>query len=157
MAIATFAAGCFWGIEAQFRQLSGVISTRVGYTAGMSENPTYKTVCTGTTGHAEAIEVTFDANIISYESLLNHFWKMHDPTTLNRQGPDVGTQYRSAIFYHDEQQLRIATESKEKLTDFKQFSAPIVTTITTAKQFYPAEEYHQCYLEKKGLKNCSKT
>jgi len=154
MAIATLAAGCFWGIEAQFRKITGVVSTRVGYTAGTSENPTYKTVCTGTTGHAEAIEVTFDENIISYESLLNHFWKMHNPTTLNRQGPDVGTQYRSAIFYHDEQQLITATESKGKLTDSKQFSDPIVTAITIAKQFYPAEEYHQCYLEKKGLGSC---
>jgi len=154
MAIATLAAGCFWGIEAQFRKITGVVSTRVGYTAGTSENPTYKTVCTGTTGHAEAIEVTFDENIISYESLLNHFWKMHNPTTLNRQGPDVGTQYRSAIFYHDDEQKNIATSSKQQLENQGQYQNPIVTEITRACFLYPAEEYHQCYLEKKGLGSC---
>ncbi len=154
MAIATLAAGCFWGIEVQFRKITGVLSTRVGYTSGTTENPTYKTICTGTTGHVEAIEVTFDDNIISYASLLDHFWAMHNPTTLNRQGPDVGTQYRSAIFYHNEQQQITAISSKNKRDASKQLSSPIVTEITAASTFYPAEEYHQCYLEKKGLGNC---
>jgi len=154
MAIATFAAGCFWGIEAQFRQITGVVSTRVGYTAGTSEDPTYKSVCTGTTEHAEAIEITFDDSIITYAALLEHFWLMHNPTTLNRQGPDAGTQYRSAIFYHNDEQLNIATASKQALTESKQLSAPIVTEISPVSRFYPAEEYHQCYLEKKGLGSC---
>jgi len=154
MAIATLAAGCFWGIEVQFRKITGVVSTRVGYTAGTTENPTYKAVCTGTTGHAEAIEVTFDDSIISYISLLDHFWAMHNPTTLNRQGPDAGTQYRSAIFYHNELQQITATSSKKNLDASKQLSSPIVTEITAASTFYPAEEYHQCYLEKKGLGSC---
>jgi len=154
MAIATFAAGCFWGIEAQFRKISGVISTRVGYTAGTSDDPTYKSVCTGTTGHAEAIEITFDDNIISYSALLEHFWRIHNPTTLNRQGPDAGTQYRSAIFYHDDEQKNIATSSKQQLENQGQYQNPIVTEITQACFLYPAEEYHQCYLEKKGLGSC---
>ncbi|PCJ31055.1 MAG: peptide-methionine (S)-S-oxide reductase [Gammaproteobacteria bacterium] len=147
MAKATFAAGCFWGIEVQFRKIDGVISTRVGYTAGTTIDPTYKTICSGTTGHAEAIEISFDDSVISYLSLLDHFWSMHNPTTLNRQGPDVGTQYRSAIYYHDEQQKQWAEESKQAL-DAKQQQAPIVTEITAAEVFYPAEEYHQCYVEK---------
>ena len=154
MAIATFAAGCFWGIEAQFRQIEGVISTRVGYMGGTTEDPTYKDVCTGTTGHAEVIEITFDSNAVSYNHLLNLFWKMHTPTTLNRQGPDIGTQYRSAVFYHDEQQKVIATVLKQALDENHAYSSPIVTEITLAETFWPAEEYHQCYLEKKGLGSC---
>jgi len=154
MAIATFAAGCFWGIEAQFRLMTGVTSTRVGYTAGWTENPTYKTICTGGTGHAEAVEITFDPDIVSFESLLDLFWKIHNPTTLNRQGPDIGTQYRSAIFYHDDEQKQLATHSKQILTESQKYPDPIITEITAESTFYPAEEYHQCYLEKKGLSNC---
>ena len=154
MTIATFALGCFWGVEARFRQVTGVVSTRVGYTAGDTDNPNYKAVCTGSTGHAEAIEITFDSKIISYEGLLEVFWSSHNPTTLNRQGPDVGTQYRSAIFYHDEQQKNIALLSKQQLLDKQYYPNPIVTEITQAHHFYPAEEHHQCYLEKKGLGSC---
>ncbi|NOQ94493.1 MAG: peptide-methionine (S)-S-oxide reductase MsrA [Methylophaga sp.] len=154
MTIATFALGCFWGVEARFRQVKGVVSTRVGYTAGHTENPDYKAVCTGMTGYAEAIEISFDPEIISYDGLLEVFWDIHNPTTLNRQGPDVGTQYRSAIFYHDEQQRNIALLSKQQLSDKNRYPNPIVTEITAASHFYPAEEYHQCYLEKKGLGSC---
>lgn len=154
MSIATFAAGCFWGVEAHFREISGVISTRVGYSGGNTLNPNYKQVCTGTTGHAEVIEINFDPNTISFEDLLYVFWKMHDPTTLNQQGPDIGTQYRSAIFYHDEQQQQQALQTKQELNDGKVFRSAIVTEITAASEFYPAEEYHQCYLEKKGLGSC---
>ncbi len=154
MTIATFAAGCFWGIEAKFRQINGVISTRVGYTAGTTDNPDYKAVCTGTTGHAEAIEVTFDSTVISYMSLLDIFWRMHNPTTLNRQGPDIGTQYRSAIFYHDNEQQQQALASKQALDDSQYYPQAVVTEINAASVFFPAEEYHQCYLEKKGLGVC---
>lgn len=154
MTIATFAAGCFWGVEARFRQVNGVRSTRVGYTGGSTIDPDYKQVCTGTTGHAEAIEVTFDPDIVSFEGLLDVFWKIHDPTTLYRQGPDIGTQYRSAIFYHDDQQRQQALAAKKALDASGHFSHPIVTEITAASIFYPAEEYHQCYLEKKGLGSC---
>lgn len=154
MTIATFAAGCFWGIEAQFRQLTGVISTRVGYLGGTTENPSYELVCTGNTGHAEVIEITFDPAIVSFESLLDIFWQLHNPTTLNRQGPDVGTQYRSAIFYHDEQQRQLAIASKQSLTASGRYPNAIVTEITAASIFYLAEQYHQCYLEKKGLGRC---
>ncbi|HHA19906.1 MAG: peptide-methionine (S)-S-oxide reductase [Gammaproteobacteria bacterium] len=154
MAIATFAAGCFWGVEVQFRQITGVTSTRVGYLGGTTENPTYKLVCTGTTGHAEVIEITFNPAIVSFESLLGVFWKTHNPTTLNRQGPDVGTQYRSAVFYHGEQQHQQAELVKQTLNKAHIFAGPIVTEITAASTFYPAEEYHQCYLEKKGLGSC---
>ena len=150
MAIATLAAGCFWGVEQSFRQLTGVLSTRVGYCNGLMKDPTYKVVCTGKTGHAEAIEITFNPNIISYETLLNHFWQLHDPTTLNQQGVDIGTQYRSAIFYHDEQQQQIATNSKNILDASNGYGNPIVTEISPAQHFYPAEEYHQCYIDKKG-------
>ncbi len=139
---ATLAAGCFWGVEAYFKLVKGVISTKVGYTGGTKENPTYKEVCTGKTGHAEAIEVTFDPNVVSFERLLHHFWKMHDPTSLNKQGGDVGTQYRSAIFFHDEEQKVAALRSKEEL--HKQ----IVTQIVPAATFWDAEEYHQDYLTK---------
>jgi len=154
MAIATLSAGCFWGVEARFRQLTGVLSTRVGYTAGTTIDPTYESICTGVTGHAEAIEITFDETVISFEDLLNSFWHLHDPTTLNRQGPDIGTQYRSAIFYHDEQQEIIAQRSKQALDQSGYFPNPIITEITAISTFYPAEEYHQCYLEKKGLGSC---
>ncbi len=148
MSIATFAAGCFWGVEAKFRRLAGVTDTRVGYIGGIMPDPDYKLVCTGTTGHAEAIEVTFDPSIISYSALLDFFWQIHDPTTLNRQGPDIGTQYRSAVFYHDESQHQEALSKKQHLnqTQFKQH--PIVTEITAISEFYPAEDYHQRYIEK---------
>jgi len=154
MTIATFAAGCFWGVEAKLRQINGVISSRVGYTAGNTDNPDYKAVCTGTTGHVEAIEVTFDSAILSYATLLEAFWRIHNPTTLNRQGPDVGTQYRSAIFYHNDEQRQQALTSKQTLDSSHYYPQPAVTEITVASEFFPAEEYHQCYLEKKGLGSC---
>lgn len=143
---ATFAAGCFWGVQKKFDQVEGVVSTRVGYTGGTKENPKYKEVCTGTTGHAEAIEITFDPQIISYEQLLAVFWEIHDPTTSNRQGPDVGSQYRSAIFYHSPEQEKLAKASKEKASE--KYGKPIVTEITEATTFYEAEKYHQKYLNK---------
>ncbi len=152
--IATFAAGCFWGVEAKFRQLPGVKNTRVGYTGGHTENPDYKLVCTGETGHAEAIEVEFDPAVISFGQLLDFFWQIHNPTTPNRQGPDVGTQYRSAVFYHDAAQREQAENRKQELNANGVFSQPIVTEITAASEFYPAEEYHQCYLEKRGQGSC---
>jgi peptide-methionine (S)-S-oxide reductase len=154
MAKATFAAGCFWGVEATFRQLSGVISTRVGYTGGGFANPTYKDVCTDKTGHAEAVEVEYDPAKISYDRLLEVFWENHDPTQLNRQGPDWGTQYRSAIFFHSPEQEAAAKASKDKLEKSHLFGKPIVTQIVPATTFYEAEEYHQQYLEKKGLASC---
>ena len=154
MNIATFAAGCFWGVEARFRQVPGVISTRVGYTGGHTSEPSYKQVCTGQTGHAEAIEIEFDPKVISYAQLLDIFWQMHNPTTPNRQGPDIGTQYRSAVFYHDEKQKQQAEQCKTTLNQQGKFPAPIVTEITAASTFYPAEEYHQCYLEKRGQGSC---
>ena len=152
--IATFAAGCFWGVEAKFRQLPGVVTTRVGYTGGHIDDPDYKLVCQGDTGHAEAIEVTFDDTRVSYDELLQFFWTIHNPTTLNRQGPDVGTQYRSAVFYHDEGQHQQALAMKTYLDETGVFDGPIVTEITAAETFYPAEEYHQCYLEKQGRGSC---
>jgi peptide-methionine (S)-S-oxide reductase len=151
---ATFAAGCFWGVEATFRQLQGVISTRVGYTGGQLPNPTYKDVCTDRTGHAEAVEVEYDPAKISYEQLLNVFWENHDPTQLNRQGPDWGTQYRSAIFFHTPEQESAANASREVLGKSGRFSKPIVTRIVPATTFYEAEDYHQQYLEKRGLASC---
>jgi len=151
---ATFAAGCFWGVEATFRQLQGVISTRVGYTGGQLPNPTYKDVCTDRTGHAEAVEVEYDPAKISYEQLLNVFWENHDPTQLNRQGPDWGTQYRSAIFFHTPEQESAANASREVLGKSGRFSKPIVTRIVPATTFYEAEDYHRQYLEKRGLASC---
>jgi len=154
MAKATFAAGCFWGVESTFRQLAGVTGTRVGYIGGKTENPTYKEVCTDRTGHAEAVEVVYDPAKISYDKLLNVFWENHDPTQLNRQGPDWGTQYRSAVFYHSPEQEVEAKASKDKLEKSHRFSKPVVTQIVPAVTFYEAEDYHQQYLEKRGLTSC---
>jgi peptide-methionine (S)-S-oxide reductase len=154
MAKATFAAGCFWGVEEAFRQIKGVASTTVGYTGGTWKNPTYQDVCGGHTGHAEAVEVEFDPAVVSYEQLLSVFWQSHDPTTLNRQGPDVGTQYRSAIYFHDAAQEASARGSKAVLEKMKVFKRPIVTEIAPATDFYRAEDYHQQYLEKRGAKSC---
>ena len=154
MAKATFAAGCFWGVEATFRQLPGVSSTRVGYTGGQTANPSYKDVCTDRTGHAEAVEVEYDPAKLSYDKLLEVFWENHDPTQLNRQGPDWGTQYRSAIFFHTPEQEAAAKASKERLEKSRRFSKLIVTQIVPAVEFFEAEDYHQQYLEKKGLASC---
>ena len=151
---ATFAAGCFWGVEATFRQMPGVIATRVGYIGGNTENPTYKEVCTDRTGHAEAVEVEFDPAKVGYEDLLKVFWENHDPTQLNRQGPDWGTQYRSAIFFHTPEQQTAALASKESLEKARRYSKPIVTQIVPAVTFFPAEDYHQQYLEKRGMASC---
>lgn len=151
-AIATFAAGCFWGVEAAFRQIPGVLEATSGYTGGKAANPSYQDVCTGRTGHAEAVQVTYDPAQVSYERLLDAFWQIHDPTTPNRQGPDVGTQYRSAIFTHDAEQQRLAEESRTKEQAHQ--SKPIVTEIVSATEFYPAEEYHQRYFEKNGGAAC---
>jgi peptide-methionine (S)-S-oxide reductase len=153
MAKATFAAGCFWGVELLFQQVPGVTSTRVGYTGGHTENPTYQSVCSHDTGHAEAVEMEYDPNKISYETLLNLFWENHDPTTLNRQGPDEGSQYRSAVFFHTPEQQIAAMDVKEKLSLSKKFRSPIITLIVPATTFYPAEEYHQCYIQKQGIKH----
>jgi len=149
---ATFGAGCFWGVEATFRRLAGVKDTAVGYEGGSLKDPTYQDVCTDRTGHAEVVEVTFDPQVISYHDLLNVFWENHDPTTKNRQGPDVGTQYRSVIFYHSPEQQEEAKRSRDEAQ--KHFSRPIVTEIVPATEFWRAEEYHQQYLEKRGLSHC---
>lgn len=154
MAKATFAAGCFWGVEAAFRRVKGVVSTTVGYTGGHLKDPTYEDVCSGRTGHAEAVELEYDPSTVSYEELLRVFWEIHDPTTLNRQGPDIGTQYRSAIFSHAPEQQAAAVASREKLQRSGRHRDPIVTEITFASPFYRAEEYHQQYLEKRGLARC---
>ena len=151
---ATFAAGCFWGVEAAFQRIDGVISTSVGYMGGDKQNPTYEDVCTGRTGHAEVVRVEFDPVMVPYDQLLETFWKIHDPTTLNRQGPDVGTQYRSAIFYHSPEQKVKAEVSKESLEKSAVFNSKIVTEITPASEFYRAEEYHQQYLVKRGRCHC---
>ncbi len=142
---ATFAAGCFWGVEMTFRQIPGVLDAIVGYTGGHTQNPTYREVCSDTTGHAEAIEVTYDPAQVTYERLLEVFWQMHDPTQVNRQGPDIGTQYRSAIFTHSDEQARIARASRDRAQS--DFGRPIATEIVPATQFYRAEEYHQRYFE----------
>jgi len=151
---ATFAAGCFWGVEDAFRRVKGVVSTRVGYTGGHFENPSYEDVCTGLTGHAEAIEILFDPSMVSYDELLDVFWSIHNPTTLNRQGPDTGSQYRSAIFYHSQEQEKAAVLSKEKLQSSGRYINDIVTEIINASYFYPAEDYHQQYFEKTGRRSC---
>ena len=149
---ATFGAGCFWGVELLFRQTPGVLDTSVGYCGGTTENPTYQDVCYKNTGHAEVVNLTFDPDVISYSRLLDLFWENHNPTTLNRQGPDIGTQYRSVIFYHSEEQKTQAIASMERHQ--KRHPRPIVTQIVSACTFYPAEEYHQQYLEKRGLASC---
>ena len=151
---ATFAAGCFWGVEETFRQTRGVVDTAVGYTGGKSSQPTYEQVCAGRTGHAEAVEVTFDPTLVAYEALLQIFWENHDPTTPNRQGPDVGEQYRSAIFVHSPEQEASARASKAALEASGRFSRPIVTQIAQAVEFWRAEEYHQRYLAKRGIRSC---
>ena len=151
---ATFGAGCFWGVEAAFRQSPGVVSTQVGYAGGRTPAPTYEQVCSGRTGHAEAVEVTFDPTLVTYDQLLRVFWENHDPTTANRQGPDVGEQYRSVIFTHSPAQESAAKASLAALEAEKRFRRPIVTQIVPAGPFYKAEEYHQQYLEKRGLASC---
>jgi len=151
---ATFAAGCFWGVEAAFRRVKGVASTAVGYTGGALKNPTYEAVCTNKTGHAEAVEVVYDPAMVSYDDLLGVFWECHDPTQRDRQGPDLGSQYRSAIFFHTPEQRAAALASKAKLEKSGEFRRPIVTEITPAATFWRAEEYHQQYLEKQGQASC---
>lgn len=151
---ATFGAGCFWGVEAAFRQINGVTLTQVGFLGGSLENPTYRDVCAGRTGHAEVVEIEYDPSIVTYEELLEVFWKNHDPTQHNRQGPDVGAQYRSAIFFHTPEQEAAASASKQKLERGGRYQRPIATEITPASKFYRAEEYHQQYLEKRGLAQC---
>ncbi len=151
---ATIAAGCFWGVEEAFRTTHGVISTVVGYTGGRTKDPTYSQVCTGRTGHAEAVRIEFDPEIVEYEQLLEIFWRIHDPTQINRQGPDVGTQYRSAIFYHDDQQKREAARSKAALQESGRFRVPVATEIVPAPEFYEAEEYHQKYIQRTGMASC---
>ena len=153
--LATFAAGCFWGVEETFGNLKGVLKTRVGYTGGHTENPTYEKVCTDKTGHAEAIELEYDPSVISYEKLLEIFWENHDPTALNRQGPDMGSQYRSAVFYHTYEQKILAEKFKKNLESSEKFiSKDIITEILPATVFYSAEECHQKYLAKRGLGTC---
>ena len=154
MAKATFAAGCFWGVEEAFRTLPGVRATTAGYSGGSTPNATYEQVCSGRTGHAESVLVEYDPSKVSYDQLLDVFWNEHDPTTLNRQGPDVGTQYRSAIFFHDAEQQRAARASKERLEQSGRFRRPIVTEIVPAAPFYPAEDYHQQYFFKRGGGAC---
>ncbi len=152
---ATFGAGCFWGVEAVFRRVEGVTDTKVGYSGGTLENPTYVEVCTDRTGHAEVVQVEYNPERVSYDDLLNVFWDCHDPTTRNRQGPDIGTQYRSVIFYHDDAQQAAAIASKERLQASGCHRCPIVTEIVPATRFHRAEEYHQRYLEKAGRAGCS--
>lgn len=152
--LATFGAGCFWGVEERFRTTPGVISTAVGYEGGTMENPTYEDVCTDTTGHAEVVQIEFDSEKVSYEALLEIFWANHNPTTLNRQGPDIGTQYRSVIFYHSPEQKAAAEKSKAALEASGKWKQPIVTQIVPAQAFYKAEDYHQQYLAKRGLNTC---
>lgn len=147
---ATFAAGCFWGVEESFGAVPGVFSTRVGYTGGHLDNPGYKQVCTDSTGHAEAVEILFDPAVISYAQLLEVFWQCHDPTQFNRQGPDFGSQYRSAIFFHSDEQRRLAEESRDRLDASGRYRRSVVTQIVPAAHFWPAEEYHQKYHQKHG-------
>lgn len=150
---ATFGAGCFWQVEIAFGNTAGVLGTAVGYLGGTLENPSYEQVCTGRTGHAEVVEIEFDPDRVSYDELLDAFWELHDPTQLNRQGPDVGAQYRSAIFFHSPEQEAAALASKQRAQD--RYKRPIVTEVTPASEFYRAEEYHQRYLERRGLASCS--
>jgi len=152
--LATFGAGCFWGVEVTFRQMEGVLDAAVGYSGGKTANPTYEDVCSDRTGHAEVVQVTFDPDRMSYERLLDVFFTSHDPTTLNRQGPDVGSQYRSAIFYHSDAQKAAAEAARERWGASGRFRRPIVTEISPAQAFWRAEEYHQRYLEKRGLASC---
>lgn len=152
--IATFGAGCFWGVEETFRQTPGVTDTAVGYMGGTLQNPTYEMVCTDSTGHAEVVQVTYDPDKVSYDQLLKIFWDNHNPTTVNRQGPDIGTQYRSVIFYHDDEQKSVAETSKAELEASGKWKQPVVTAIEPAKEFWKAEEYHQQYLAKRGLDSC---
>lgn len=154
MELATFGAGCFWGVEAAFRRIPGVIDAAVGYSGGQSENPTYREVCTDTTGHAEVVQLAFDPAVVRYEQLLEAFWMIHDPTQVNRQGPDFGKQYRTAIFFHSPEQEAAARKSKAELQASGTFSRPIATEIAPAGKFYRAEEYHQRYLEKRGAASC---
>ena len=154
METALFAAGCFWGVEEAFRTVEGVIETAVGYSGGTVENPTYKDVCSGRTGHAEVVQVVFDPSKVSYEDVLRIFWSVHDPTQLNRQGPDVGSQYRSAIFYHTPQQEAAARDARQQLGASGSFSKPVVTEITPAAEFWRAEDYHQKYVQKRGQASC---
>ncbi|MGH2818719.1 MAG: peptide-methionine (S)-S-oxide reductase MsrA [Actinomycetota bacterium] len=151
---ATFAAGCFWGVEDAFRQVKGVSATEVGYTGGTKDDPTYQEVCTGRTGHAEAVKVTYDPDAVTYEELLHVFWSNHNPTQLNRQGPDFGTQYRTEIFVHDDEQKQAAIASKQELEESGRYRKQIVTAITPASTFWRAEEYHQQYFEKQGISHC---
>jgi len=151
---ATFAAGCFWGVEATFMKVKGVVQTEVGYMGGHTESPTYRDVCTDRTGHAEVVQVTYDDSLVSYDQLLEVFWMSHDPTQKNRQGPDFGTQYRTAVFYHDEEQRSSAERSKTGMDASGRFKRPIATLLERAGPFWRAEEYHQKYLQKKGLDTC---
>ena len=152
--IATFGAGCFWGIEAAFRRVPGVLDAAVGYSGGRTENPSYQDVCTDTTGHAEVVQVTFDPEKLSYDQLLNVFWTIHDPTQVNRQGPDYGAQYRTAIFFHSPEQEAAAKKSKQAIEASGNLRRPVATEITPAGPFWRAEEYHQRYLEKRGAASC---
>lgn len=154
METATFGAGCFWGVEARFRQVPGVLDTAVGFMGGSKDNPSYREVCTDRTGHAEVVQVTFDPAMVTYVQLLKVFWEVHDPTQLNRQGPDVGTQYRSAIFFHSEQQKTAAEAALRELEASGAYTEPVATEIVPAGTFWRAEEYHQRYLEKRGLGRC---
>jgi peptide-methionine (S)-S-oxide reductase len=152
---ATFGAGCFWGVEAAFRRVEGVAATAVGFMGGTLEHPSYRDVCTDRTGHAEVVDIEFDPARVKYEDLLAVFWEVHNPTQLNRQGPDIGTQYRSAIFFHSPAQEAAAKDSKKRLEESGHYQRPIITQIVPAGQFWRAEEYHQQYLEKRGLTHCS--
>lgn len=154
METATFGAGCFWGVEQVFIDTPGVTETAVGYAGGHTTNPTYRDVCSGRTGHAEVVQVTFDPDRVSYDQLLDIFWENHNPTTMNRQGPDIGDQYRSAVFTHSDKQCAAATNAKDAHQNSGRFGRPIVTEITPASEFYRAEEYHQRYLEKHGQASC---
>jgi len=154
---ATFAAGCFWGVEEEYRRVEGVLATTVGYAGGTTENPTYEEVCTGRTGHAEAVEVEFDPSVVSYADLVEKFWTLHDPTQKDRQGPDVGTQYRSSVFFTSPEQESVARRSLEMLEASGRLSRPVATEILAAGTFWPAEDYHQQYLSKRGMGACSTT